>query len=304
MDGPTPSQQVASLIEIDQIQVNQQPRRYFDPESLAELTESIKQHGILQPLLVRPKSSGKYAETFDDLKSSKKPAYELIAGERRYRAATLCGLTQIPVVVRELNDSEALQLALVENLQREDLNPLEETEAVLQLLALHLKSSVKFVLAQLYRQQNEAKGKVTRNVTGNEINQQIEQIFHWLGINWVSFVRNRLPLLKLPSEIKAALRSGQIAYTKAVAIAKIPDEQTRTDLLKGAIAQNLSLSQIKQQIATLQPQAESRPDSIPDRLKTVTQQIKKSKVWSDPKKKKKLEKLLTQLEALTQESVD
>ena len=93
-----------------------QPRRYFDSEALKQLTESIKQHGILQPLLVRLVDEGKH---------------ELVAGERRYRAATEIGLKEVPVVIRELDDNAAFQLALIENLLREDLNPVEETEGIL-----------------------------------------------------------------------------------------------------------------------------------------------------------------------------
>ncbi|NJO93315.1 MAG: ParB/RepB/Spo0J family partition protein [Hydrococcus sp. RM1_1_31] len=131
----------ASLVSIKEIHLpQQQPRRYFDEQALQELTSSIEQHGILQPLLVRPLPSG---------------GYELIAGERRYRAATESGLTEVPVIVRELNDSEALQIALIENLQREDLNPVEETEGILQLLSVRLEIPVPEVISRLYRLNNE-----------------------------------------------------------------------------------------------------------------------------------------------------
>ena len=107
----------------------QQPRRYFDPEKLEQLTLSVKEHGILEPILVRPVEG-------------KPDQYELVAGERRYRAAQQLKLTEIPVVIRHLTDTEALQLALVENLQREDLNPVEETEGILQLLSIQLNQAV------------------------------------------------------------------------------------------------------------------------------------------------------------------
>ncbi|NMG11907.1 ParB/RepB/Spo0J family partition protein [Brasilonema sp. UFV-L1] len=126
-----------------------QPRRYFDPQALKELVESIKQHGILQPLLVRPLTKG---------------GYELVAGERRYRAAKEVGLTSVPVVVRELTDSDAVQLALIENLLREDLNPVEETEGILQLLAIRLGRAVEEVPPLLHRLQREL--KVANNVIG------------------------------------------------------------------------------------------------------------------------------------------
>jgi ParB family chromosome partitioning protein len=111
VDPYTQEQVPISTLPLAEIQPRtQQPRRYFDPEALTELIASVKQHGILQPLLVRKRPSG---------------GYELVAGERRYRAAQEIGLTQVPVYIRDLNDHDAFQLALIENLQREDLNPLE-----------------------------------------------------------------------------------------------------------------------------------------------------------------------------------
>ncbi len=121
----------------------QQPRRYFDPQALTELIASVKQHGILHPLLVRPLTGEKTAGK-----------YELVAGERRYRAATEAGLEEVPVVVRELSDDQAFQLALIENLQRQDLNPVEETEGILHLLAIRLESDVEAVKSLLYRMKN------------------------------------------------------------------------------------------------------------------------------------------------------
>ena len=278
----------ASLISLEEIQTpKQQPRRYFDEPSLQKLVESVKQHGILQPLLVRPLPLG---------------GYELVAGERRYRAAKSAGLNEVPAVVRELNNSEALQFTLIENLQREDLNPVEETEGILQLLSVHLETPVEEVIPQLYRLENESKGKVTRNVTGKETTQQIEKIFNSLGfMSPSSFVRNRLPLLNLPQEILEALRAGKIAYTKASALARVKDEEARQTLLEEAITQNLSLSQIKERISPLQPQPELGTESFSYRLKVAYQHIRKSKAWENPKKRKQLEKLLTQLETLTKE---
>ncbi|NJM21436.1 MAG: ParB/RepB/Spo0J family partition protein [Richelia sp. SM1_7_0] len=119
-----------------------QPRRYFDPKALSELAHSIKQHGILQPLLVRPRA---------------RTGYELVAGERRYRAAKECGLKDVPVVIRELSNEAAFQLALIENLQREDLNPVEETEGILHLLAIRLGKPVEEIPALLRRLQHSRK---------------------------------------------------------------------------------------------------------------------------------------------------
>ncbi|WP_199250096.1 ParB/RepB/Spo0J family partition protein [[Phormidium] sp. ETS-05] len=102
-----------------------QPRRYFDETQMQQLVASVREFGIIQPLLVRPMGD----------------KYEIVAGERRYRAALAVGLTAIPVIVRVLNDTEALECALMENLQRCDLNPVEETEGILRLLELSLGNS-------------------------------------------------------------------------------------------------------------------------------------------------------------------
>ena len=275
----------ATLVLIQEIHLApQQPRRYFDPDALKELVDSIKQHGIFQPLLVRPLSSG---------------GYELVAGERRYRAAIESGLTEVPVVIRELSNSEALSLSLVENLQREDLNPVEETEGILQLLSLHLETTVEEVISLLYRLSNESKGKVTRNTTGKKTVERVEKIFDSIGaMSWSSFVRNRLPLLKLPQDIREALQEGKIAYTKASVIARVKDSELRKSLLLETLNNNLSLRQIKEKIRELQPQSPNLSDPLTKRLKAAYQQINKSRVWSDPLKRQQLEKLLSQLEAL------
>ncbi len=258
-----------------------QPRRYFDPQAMQSLVESVKSEGILQPLLVRPAGE----------------KYEVIAGERRYRAAQSAELSEVPVTVRDMTDDQAVQYALIENLQREDLNPVEETEGLLNLLALRLGYDTIQVSSKLYQMENEAKEKITRNVSGKSETETIEQVFASLGrMNWQSFVRTRLPLLKLPADILEALRFGHIEYTKAKTIAQIKDEAERKKLLEDAIASDLSLSQIKERVKAAQPPTE--PPPLAARMATTYQLAKKQKVWDDAKKRKKLESLLSQIEAL------
>ena len=284
-DEPTRENQSLSL---EQIQLPKlQPRRYFDEQALNELVTSIKQHGILQPLLVRPLKGGKY---------------ELVAGERRYRAAQTAGLTEVPVVVRDLNENEALQLALIENLQREDLNPVEETEGILQLLSLRLQLAVPEVISLLYRLNNELKGNVNPNVGVSSEITQIEEVFESLArMQWSSFIKHRLPLLKLPVEILEALRAGKIAYTKAQALSKVKDEAARNKLLDEAIANNFSLSQIKEKIQALKPQSDSKLDlteKLSQRLTKITRLVKKNRIGDNSQKRKQLEALLVKLEKL------
>jgi ParB family chromosome partitioning protein len=285
-------QEVSPLVPLSSIRLPaQQPRRYFEQQKMAQLVLSVKEHGILEPLLVRPLPDGEY---------------ELVAGERRYRAAKEVGLLEVPIVERELTDEEALQLALVENLLREDLNPVEETEGILQLLALKLDLSVQEVIAVLYRMQNEAKGKVTRNVTGSSEQEQVQWVFEGLGLmSWESFIRNRLPLRNLPEDVLEVLRQGKLAYTKAQVIARVKDEQARKALLEAATSEDLSLTQIKERIAAIKMKSadhsENPPSSLKSRVDTTYAKLKKLKLWDNPNKQERLEKLLAELEALVSE---
>ncbi len=261
-----------------------QPRQYFDEAKLKELAQTLKNHGVLEPLLVRllPRQN----------------QYELVAGGRRYRAASLAGLTEVPVIVLELNDEQALEVALVENLQREDLNPVEETEGILHLLAQRLKIPVPEVSPLLHQIQKQLRGRAANNVIGLETIEQIQAVFESLGLMELdSFIGNRLPLLNLPEDILEALRSGQIEYTKAKALARVKDEAARAELLKEALANSLSLSQIKERVNAVKPVKEK--EELRSRVDTTYKQLKKSKqLWQDPKKRKKLESLLSQLEKL------
>jgi ParB family chromosome partitioning protein len=276
-------------ISIDSITLpSNQPRHYFDPQKLQQLKESISTHGILEPLLVRP--------------VEKIGQYELVAGERRYRAAKEAGLALVPVTVRQLTDDEAVQLALVENLQREDLNPVEETEGILQLLSLKLKIDVAGVTSLLYRMRNEVIGNTNQNVLISSEALKIQAIFDELAlITWESFVTTRLTLLNLPSEILEALRIGTIAYTKAQTIARLKDEAKRKELLEEAITQNLSVAQIRERLKAARPPKEE-PQTLKQKMQDITHRFQRAKAWDDPKKQKRLEKLLRQMETLLAEN--
>jgi ParB family transcriptional regulator, chromosome partitioning protein len=273
------------MLPIDSISLpDTQPRRYFDPIKMEQLVQSVLQNGILENLLVRPIPD-------------KDNQYELIAGERRYRAAKTAGLKDVPVSIRELTDVQALQVSLVENLLREDLNPVEETEGILQLLAIRLSMPVTDVPNLLYRMQHEAKGKVAQNVLGNEQGQGIIAVFEELGkLSWESFASSRLPLLKLPPDILEALRAGKIEYTKAQTIARVKDPTARQSLLSNALTQDLSLTEIRARVKALQPLViQESPKAT---IQTITRRLSQSKIWEDPKKWKQVETLLKKLSAL------
>jgi ParB family chromosome partitioning protein len=298
------TQERRATLPIDAIKLRvrfKQPRQYFDSAKMMELENSIRGKGIEEPLVVRPLSLNEY---------------ELVDGERRYRAAKNIGLAEVPVDIREMDDRQALEYSLTKFLLSEDLNPVEQTQGILNLLSLELECTQEEVISWLYRMQNEVKGKVTtsvtRNVAGNEeqINQRavIENLFSGVGISWESFVRHRLPLLNLPNEVLESLQQGTIAYTKATAIARIKDEVQRKTLLDEAIAQDLSLTQIKERIASLKSiETETALKShqpLRSRIDTALRLVKRSKALDDPKKHKRLEKLLSQLEALVADEAE
>ncbi|MGV2832031.1 ParB/RepB/Spo0J family partition protein [Myxosarcina sp. GI1(2024)] len=291
------SEKVSELVALKDIVLPEsQSRRFFDPKSMADLTQSVQKKGILSPLLVRPLGNNKY---------------ELVAGERRFRAAKASALEQVPVVIRELSELEAKELGLVENLQREDLNPIDETEGVLSLLALQEDLTVEEVISRLYRLYNKQKGNVDNsnpNVWVKSFEASVTDLFNSLGrMNWESFVKTRLPLLKLPKDILEALRAGQIEYTKAKAISQLKDEVFRDELLKEAIANNLSLNDIKNRIAQHKGKTStdyselSTEELIKDVRQTYQKFSKSKKVWSDRKNRKKIETLLKQLKSLIEE---
>ncbi|UJB73067.1 ParB/RepB/Spo0J family partition protein (plasmid) [Acaryochloris sp. 'Moss Beach'] len=288
----SPHSQTESKVNLSIKQITlpkDQPRRYFDPNRLAQLIDSIRAHGILEPILVRKISS---------------KVFELVAGERRLRAAKEIGLREVPVVILEMDEKQALEVSLIENLQREDLNPIEETEGILKLLAIALdisESEVVSILHQAYNAKQrglELNGNVTIQL------KVLEEVLSKVGkFNQESFRSNRLPLLKLPEEILDALRRGEIEYTKARAISRVKDIKRRTELLAAAIGGNLSLKQIKEQIKKLNKQGSKRQtkqgEKFTQKLSQVTKRLQDVEIWKDVERRKKAEKLLDELDKLT-----
>ena len=280
MDVESPT----ATVNIDKIRLPaQQPRRYFDPEKLSQLVQSVKEHGILQPLLVRAVGG----------------EYELVAGERRLRAAKEAGLTEVPIITKELSDHQTLQIALLENLQREDLNPVEETEGILELLCMELDLNSGEVISIL----NQAANAKKRNLDLTEnVSRQLEivgLVLQGVGrFTAESFRTSRLPLLNLPDDVLEILRQGQLEYTKARAIAKLKDDGERRELLDKVLNENLSLSEIKQLVKELTPGKITVKETLNAKYSELGKRLKNAQVWEDAKKTKKLEKLLSDLEQL------
>lgn len=230
-------------VALAQLRYNeQQPRKHFDAASLADLTESVRERGVLEPIIVRRIGDG----------------YEVVAGERRARAARAAGLSEVPAVVVDLDDREALEIAITENLQREDLNAVEETEAVLDLLELALDASRTEVSGLLQSIYNEERGRSGARAPERGRRDVVVGLFQRLGrFSVSSFVTNRLPILEFPPELLDAVRSGQLAFTKAQAIARVDDRKAQRRLLAEAVGEGLSLSQIRRRITELRRPAEA-----------------------------------------------
>ena len=174
-----------------------QPRKDFDEKSLSELAESIEQHGVLQPLVVRPLANG---------------SYQLVAGERRWRAARIAGLTEVPVVIKELTDEEVIEIAMIENLQRADLNPLEEA------------LGYRYMMDELNITQEQAAEKV--------------------GISRPA-VANALRLLKLPNEIQDMVKNNLISPGHARALLGFDSEDMIVQTAKMIIKEDLSVREVE-----------------------------------------------------------
>jgi ParB family chromosome partitioning protein len=177
-----------------------QPRRHFDQEALDELSDSIKKHGVLQPLIVSEKTDG---------------GYELIAGERRWRASKQAGLATVPVVVKELADQEKVEIALIENIQREDLNPIEEAFAYKRLME-------EFDLTQ-----QEVSEKVGKSRPA---------------------VANMVRLLDLPEEAKSALVDGKINTGQARALLSLETTEKQLAMLSSMMGQKITVRELEREV--------------------------------------------------------
>lgn len=185
-------------LRIMEIEPNRdQPRKDFDEKSLSELAESIEQHGVLQPLVVRPLTSG---------------GYQLVAGERRWRAARIAGLTEVPVVIKELTDEEVIEIAMIENLQREDLNPLEEA------------LGYRYMMDELNITQEQAAEKVGKSRPA---------------------VANAIRLLRLPDEVQEMVKNNLISPGHARALLGFENQELIIQTAKRIVKEDLSVREVE-----------------------------------------------------------
>ena len=189
-----------------------QPRTKFSEEALCELAASIREFGVLQPLLVRPMSDG---------------SYKIVAGERRWRAARRAELTEVPVIIKSLTDAEAAAIALIENLQREDLNPIEEA------------AGIKKLIEEYGYTQEEAAEKLSKSRPA---------------------IANALRLLALPSDVSKLVEEGKLSAGHARALLGLEDEKLISDIANEIVEKQLSVRQTEQLVKTLKkPKKEKLP---------------------------------------------
>lgn len=204
MENESESKNSTVTLKISEIEPNRdQPRKDFDESALAELAHSISQHGVLQPLLVRPLIGG---------------GYQIVAGERRYRACRMAGVTEVPVVIRELSDSETMELALIENLQRENLTPIEE-----------------------------AKGF---GVLVDEYGMSQEEVSQVVGRSR-SAVANSLRLLNLPKEVSDMVERGEISAGHGRTLLALGSEEEMINAAKQIYEKELSVRQTEKLVKAI-----------------------------------------------------
>lgn len=197
-----------------------QPREVFDERALKELALSIKEHGVIQPIIVR-RVNGKY---------------EIIAGERRYKASALAGMTKIPAIIRDLDDKESSKVALLENLQRKNLNPIEEARTYQKILELDQMTQ--------------------------------DELAKTMGKSQ-SAVANKLRLLALPDEIQDSLLKEQISERHARALLNLPDAKQQKELLKKIITNKMTVRAVEEEIAKISPKRESQGSQMTQASETI-----------------------------------
>lgn len=225
IENDTENGSEAIMLRISEIEPNrEQPRKEFDEQALAELSQSIMQFGVLQPILVRPIFDG---------------GYQIVAGERRYRASRMAGLTEIPAVIRELSDNETMELALIENLQREDLSPIEEAKGYKTLIETYEMSQ--------------------------------EQVAQTVGKSRPA-ITNTMRLLLLPDDVIEKVEKGELSQGHARALLSLENKALISAIADDIIAKGLSVRQVEKLVKDLSKKPvtrERKPKSKPSYFSEV-----------------------------------
>lgn len=214
-------------IKLNDIKPNEnQPRKQFNEEKISELADSILEHGIIQPLVVRKNKHG----------------YEIVAGERRWRAARKAGLKDVPCIIREFTDEENMLVAIIENMQREDLNPIEEAEGLNQMIK-------------------------TYGMTQDEVSKSVSKSR--------PYITNSLRLLKLPEEIRTLVSEGKITAGHGRAIINISDKKKQHEICKRIIEEGMSVRAVEKLVSEEKPEKPKRkPKEKSFEIRSVEDQLK------------------------------
>jgi ParB family transcriptional regulator, chromosome partitioning protein len=286
---------VSSIIPLQLPGSLKQPRLYFDPQKMDRLKDSINKHGVLEPILVRPGIDGRY---------------EIISGERRWRCCSSLKKQTIPAIVREMEDSTALEAALIAHLLNEEITVIEQSESILSLLSLRLNLNSEEVKNCLYQIKNaEVRGNENSRIFTQEELSTVVEILGEFGMKLSSFVSNRLPMLNLAPNILDAVRNGLVSPTNAVIINRQPFDRhdilledaqglTKQELMaliksKSSISSTTTASSVKtftEQVIT---------DRVLERIKAIK---KNKKLLDSPKAQKRfiqIERLLEEIESLS-----
>lgn len=220
------TQQAETIVKINKVEPNrEQPRKYFDEDALQELADSIKQYGLLQPILVQDR---------DDY-------YEIIAGERRWRAAKLAGLKEVPVIIRKYSKQEIVEISLIENIQREDLNPIEEALAY------------KRLLTEFGLKQDEVAERVSKSRTA---------------------VTNSMRLLKLSNEVQQMIIDDMLSTGHARALISIEDEELQLQLAQRIFDEKLSVREVEKLVKNIiNPKTKPVKEETPKSLLYIYQEL-------------------------------
>lgn len=214
------------MIAVDKVSPGEfQPRKEFEKVALQELAQSIRENGILQPIIVRKLASGKF---------------EIVAGERRWRASQLAGLHEVPAIIKEFTDQKALELAIIENVQREDLNPIEEAEA-------YMKLSEDFNMSQQQIAERVGKERAT--------------------------IANALRLLALPRVVQNMVVQKELSVGHAKVLLSLPDVQKQIELAKQCVSEKLSVRKLEKRIADIVTQKMQKTSTEGDSAGSVTQKL-------------------------------
>lgn len=267
-----------------------QPRQFFSETGIAHLATSFKEQGFRGAINVRPQNDG---------------SWELIAGERRWRAAKRAGLTEVRCIVDHYTDEEALEFALIENLQREDLSKLEETEGILKLIEVKLGIEKERALA-IIRSEGHSDRRSRSDVAPSDEMKKIEAVLSSFGVELQTFRTKNLRTLTLPDDLKKAHLERGLSYSVALELLKVKDASKRKVLLEKTIKGKLSFREIRDRVkaAVEDKDGENKQERGGDtlllkRLNGISRRLKAGINLPDKSQKRKhLERLLEELEEL------